>query len=384
MLTESDVIVRERRRVRCSALPLMWNCPESQRAAPDEVALNESCEAAEAGNAFHRWMAAHIAGTPLDQAALATEHGCDADELRMLCAMGLKALAALRSHFDSADTELPEVRLEADLGRWLTIVGTGDLVARAGRVGIVLDWKTGRLDSEYTHQTRGYAYSALELLGDLDEVVVITAWVRQGQWDVERLSAAQIRDWAAELERRIRNGTGTFNPGAHCQYCPRRAECPGRLALVRSSIADLTVEGVPAIAWTAETRAELGPRIGEMYGRAKLIEGACEDFRRTLRADVEEHGPLPIGGGRQLSLVPVNRRELDAGKARPVLARFLSDEEIDRATSISAGGADSAVAAKAGKGGGAAAKRELAKALEEAGAVSFHTIHQLREGKQLP
>lgn len=370
--------------IRCSALPLAWDCPESQNAAEGEVLINESGEAAEVGTAFHRWMAAHIGGVELDKAALAKEHACDLDELSMLCAMGCKALDKLLSHFHAAEERYTETVLESTLPCDIKIVGTGDMIGRSGRTGLVLDWKTGRIDADYTHQTRGYALGLRQLWpGKIDDVVVITVWVRQGIWDIERIDTAQLASWAEELMRRLKNGRGNFNPGAHCQYCPRQATCPGRTALVRSSIADLSVEGAPVMTWTPETRAAMGPAIGEMLGRVKLLEKVAESFREMVRQDVTEHGPLSIGGGRQLTLLEVNKRVLDTAKARPVLSEWLSAEEIDGSSKISLSECEAKAIAKAGKGKGAQTKRDMVNALEEAGAVSVNTTHQLRETKEI-
>jgi hypothetical protein len=690
--------------VRCSALPILWRCPESQLAVPGEVILNQSSEPAECGNGFHRWMASHIQGVDLDIAQLAKEHGVDEDELRMLVAMGCKALASLKKHFEECDGPLMvETALEYDIGNGIVIRGSADLMGRQKRIALVLDWKglpietpiptpqgwtvmgalqtgdvvfggdgkpcrvlgisevneracfevvfddtttvvcddqhlwklndgrvvpikelragdlipvagsldlpaadlpldpyvlglwlgdgkhtsgeickpdafvfeevrrrgfevggdisgrgvatrcqsrtvmglrtklgemgllrnkhvppayfrgsyqqrldllcglmdsdgnanptrkqavftscdkrlsddvrellltlgqrpnqcetkqrgfgktvkafpihfrplglnpflmprkasridpywgrgeswrrrvevirpvpsrltkcikvdspdstylctrnlipthnTGRVESDYSHQVRGYAYGAMEKLAtkvplDIDEVVVIVVWVREGIWDIERFPVAQLKSWAEELHRRIRNGRGNFNPGGHCTYCPRAAACPGRRALVRSAMSDLTRDGMKVMEWTKETRAALGPQIGEAFGRMKLVERAAEDFRRTIKEDVEQHGPISIGGGRQLAISDVNKRVIDPAKARAVLPRFLTQDEIDRATKLSAGELDDLVAAKAGKGNGASMKRQLSAALEQAGAVSINVIHTLRECKE--
>jgi hypothetical protein len=368
-------------RVRCSALPLFWACPESQNIQPDEVVLNESGEPAEAGTACHRWAAAFKRGEELDIGALAREHGCDENELQMLCAQVRRALSELSKYLDAQDVLQVEVPLAAELAPGVIAPGTADLLGRSGRTGLVLDYKSGRLDSDYVHQLRGYALGAAQKLGSVEEIVLIVCWLRQGVWDVERLSVAHLRDWAEEFGKRIRNGRGNFNPGGHCAYCPRRAECPGRRALVRSAIADLQRDDMKVIAWDADTREALGPVIGEMYGRAKLIEKACGDFRDTLRADILEHGDLSIGGGRKLGIVTVNRRELDAAKARPVLSQYLTAEEIDQATKISPSQAEAIAVAKAERGQGASTKRALAAALEEAGAVSVNPVQQLKELK---
>lgn len=376
--------------MRCSALPLAWKCPESQFSPPDEVRLNISDEPAEVGQAFHRWMAARITGTDLDQDHLAAEHGVDADELKMLCAMGCKALVRLREYFSQADGPMQtEVALKTGPYCSLALTGTADVLARQGNVALVADWKTGRLDSDYHHQLMGYAYAATDHLVGLiedrakriEEVVVITIWVRDGVWDVARFTAPQIAAWAGELVRRLQNGRGNFNPGGHCTYCQRAANCEGRRALVRSSIADMSVEGVKIMEWTPQTRAEMAPVIGKMFDRMRLVEGAATDFRATIKADVALHGPLLIGGGRQLAITTTKKRELNPAKARPVLLRHVDADDIEAATTISIGKIEDAAAAKAGKGGGAAAKRAIAADLEAAGAITLNPVHQLREGK---
>lgn len=373
--------------IRCSSLPMAWACPESQNLPSDAPRLNLSNEPAELGTAAHRWLASHVQGVELDRANLAAEHGCDADELGMLCAQGAKAFTKLREYFHAADEPIQvEVPLETGPHCNLLICGTADVLARQGDTALILDWKSGRVESDYTHQLRGYAYAAIEHLYQkhkrrIADAVVITVWLRDGVWDIEKLTAGEVAGWASEFGRRLKNGRGSFNPGGHCQYCQRSTSCEGRRALVRSTIADLSVEGVKAIEWTLATRAELGEQIGKMYGIVKLVEGAAEDFRQTLRADVEAHGPLPIGGGRQLALNPVNKRVLDPAKARPVLARHLSAEEIDSETTISVSGCEALAVAKAEKGRGAATKRAMAAELEEAGAVSINPVFQLRESK---
>lgn len=369
---------------RCSQLPTIWVCPESGNPQPGEIVLNLSSDPAECGNVAHRWMAGYVKGVELDQVQLANEHGVDADELRMLCAQGVKAWKELRAKA-GIDHALGEVEFagSATLGdSGITIRGTLDYLQPVERRALIVDYKSGRVDSDFTHQMSGYGRLAVEEYGDeIDGVTIIVVWLRSGEWDITHMDVAQIRSWEEEFIRRARNGRGNFNPGSHCEYCPRSAACPGRREMVRATIADLTVKGVPEIAWTPETRNEMGPAIGEMYGRMKMVEGIAEQFRAAVKADVIEHGPLPIGGGRQLAISEVNKRKLSPTFARPVLAKWLTPEEIDAETTISASGVEAAAVAKAPKGQGAATKRAMAAALEEAGAISINTILQLREGK---
>lgn len=368
--------------IRCSRLPLAWNCPESQNVPDGTVVLNIGGEPAEAGNASHRYMSAHVRGTELNIPQLAAEHGCDPDELSMLCAQGRKLLSELGKYIKIDGTMKTEVPLRASIEDNIFLVGNADIAGRQGRTGLVVDYKSGRLDADHTHQLNGYGYCWMQHLGpEIEKVTVIVGMLRTGTWDVTHLTREQLISWSEELSRRIRNGRGNFNPGESCAYCQRRTNCPGRQALLRTITKDWSVEGAPIIDWTPETRAAMGPAIGTMYGRAKFVESVAEEFRAAVKADVLEHGPLPIGDGRQLAITETNKRVLDPAKARPILEKYLSADDIDSATKISMAACEQAAASGARKGMGAGIKREMAAALEAAGALSLTTIQSLRETK---
>lgn len=371
--------------IRCSRLPLAWACAPSLEVP--EVRINTADEPAELGNAAHRYLASHVLGRDLDIPTLAREHGADADELAMLCHQGRKAWQNLSRHFDTADTEtLTEQTVAGFLADGEATEGTADVLARSGRTAIVLDWKSGRVDRDHTHQVRGYALGAVAHFGRdlIDEAIVIVVWLREGVWDIERLSVDQLDSWSSEFSRRLANGRGTFNPGGHCDHCGRAAECPGRRAMVRGAFADMSIEGAPVIHWwTPQTRHLLGPDIGTAYSKIKLVQRACETFQETVKADVIANGPLPIGGGRELAITTIKKRELDATKARPVLAKWLTPEQIDVNTKISVSGCEDDAAALAGKGKGAGTRRDMAAALTEVGAVRINEVHQLREQKEV-
>lgn len=372
--------------IRCSALPRVWACPASEaEAAPGDVLINESSEPAECGTATHRWLSAYIKdGTELSKADLAKEHGCDVDELSMLCAMGIKVLNQIKEKLGPAAATLrTEIPLRAVLAEGIEIVGSADLGGEDGDWVVFIDFKTGRVDSDYGHQLKGYGLCGIRRRPGSAGAIVVTAWLREGYWDIERMTRDQLESWADEMARRIRNGRDQFSPGAVCGYCRRRMSCPARRVMVQSVVSDLTVGGAPIIEWTPETRTELGPQIGEMFGKMRVIEKAAQAFRDLVKVDVEQFGPLKIGGGRQLATLEVRKRVVDPAKARAVFGEVgLTQEEIDGATTISASKLDDAVAAKAPKGGGAAAKRALAAALEAGEAVRFDTSLQLREGKE--
>jgi hypothetical protein len=60
-------------------------------------------------------------------------------------------------------------------------------------------------------------------------------------------------------------------------------------------------------------------------------------------------------------------------------SRGFTDVDFARVMTLGASKIDEVVAEKAGKGNGASAKREVAKALADAGAVTTKTIKKLKE-----
>lgn len=368
--------------IRCSSLPLLWVCTQSQAIEPADVMINDYSEPAELGTAFHKWIAGHIVGKAPEIRQVADQYVVDRDELSMLANCGKQIWKNLEPMFPG--TLEIERSLSASLTATLTLTGQLDLGTHNEHGEIVVDWKSGRVDRDYAAQTRGYAL--LKLLDAWDEnreppsVTTVTAWVRDGVVDVEHFDVADIMEWRDELLRRLKNGADRYSPGAHCIHCQRRLNCPARQDLVRSVVAELLVGG-KTIEWTPETRKELGPQIGEAFGRVKLVEAACEAFREQLKIDINANGPLDIGNGRQLHMSPTSRRYLDAGSAIAVLANFIDPTELLQCTSISISKAEKCAVAKAAKGNGAQVARELEAALIKANALRTVTSHSLREGK---
>lgn len=367
---------------RCSSLPLIWRCTQSQEDSPSGVSINDYSEMAELGTAYHKWIAGHITGKPLEIRQLAEQYAVEADDLSMLVNCGKQLWKQLEPML-TGKVEIERL-LTATISGQITLTGQIDLGTSTSEAEIVLDWKTGRVDRDYTAQVRGYAL--LKLMDAWDEnrepeqVTTITAWVRDGVLDVEHFDVADLMAWRDDLILRLKNGKDKYSPGPHCAHCARRLNCPARQELVRSVMAELTV-GASPIAWTPETRKELGPLIGDAYGRVKLVEAACEAFREQLKIDIEANGALDIGGGRELRLSPTNRRYLDAGKAIPVLEDFIDPTELLQVTAISISKAEKIAVSKAAKGKGAQVARDLEAALIKADALRTVTSHSLKEGK---
>lgn len=365
-------------------MPLAFVCPGSVR--PPAVPISQDSAPAALGTAAHvalQHLATHgeIDWAGLDE--LAGRHAVSVEELRMLCAMAAKLWPSIKDSFAGAWAEIP---LSATLPGGLALTGhmalTGhvDLMAISddGKVARVGDWKTGRKDHDYSHQMR--AYGALAMLDDieLETVTVTVIWVRDAEIENYTMTRADVREWIRELLDRVVSWDGVYHPGRHCPHCPRSHECDAANALARRDVAGFRDVD---LAERAETElATMTPAaIVELYELAVRVGGYAGRVRDAIRLHVERSGEV-AGNGYRLTVETSERRELDPVKAWPVLeAHGFADEDFAACIDIRISRAEKVAAQKAGRGKGAAAVRELAGKLEEAGAVSVRETKTLTQ-----
>lgn len=360
--------------LRCSGLPLVHRCPGAARIGT--LRVDDAHESADTGTAAHAGLARLVETGRVDWDAipeLARKHECDEEELRILIAMGAKLWEEVKATFPDPVTE-QLLRFDVGVGESVLLTGHADILCRVGRTAILGDWKTGRRDSDYSEQLRGYA--ALALLEDntLESATAYVLWVRDSALEHYTMSRPALYDWLKRLETEIVRWDGTFRTGKHCQYCPRLQECPAGHALVRSAVAAIANQDLD----DAQILRDM-PRaqVVQLLEQADIVKGQADRVRAAVRKLVEEGGDI-VANGKRLTLEHVDRRSLDTLKAFPVLQeRGFGDEEMAQVIDISVKQAESIVAKRAGKGKGAAAVRELKAALEGANAVKIDTVTRL-------
>ena len=139
---------------------------------PEGVILASSNEAASTGTAAHEGLQALAERGAIDWDSLdgiAARHGVEAKEVRILCALGTKLWKRVGDTFRGA---LAEVSLSSEVAPGFVVTGHVDLLSVQGTVARAADWKTGRKDSDYSQQMRGYAALILLDNPDLTEVTV--------------------------------------------------------------------------------------------------------------------------------------------------------------------------------------------------------------------
>ena len=128
--------------------------------------------------------------------------------------------------------------------------------------------------------------------------------------------------------------TPEVSRGAWCRFCPAVTSCPPILAMVRAAAVDprvpagelqamMTAAGQGDI--TARTRAA-----GMAYARLKEIEDALKPWKSALYLFASET-PIPLEDGRIYGMVQRPVDELDARKARQVLAQLYSPDVAEAA-----------------------------------------------------
>lgn len=358
--------------LRASALPMAFRCPASVRRAT--LSISEASEPADLGSAAHEALRALPEGRGIqwdDLPEIAAKWNVNADELRMLAAMGNRLWPELAPMFSNAITEFT---LTCDLAEGVRLSGHADAISVVGQTARVLDWKTGRKDYDYSQQMR--AYAALALLDDasLTEATATIVWVRDGEVERYTMTREQLPAWLDELRRSVVDWDGVYRPGPHCRYCPRSHECAAVSALVRRDVsAILDTGGAPSL-------LDMPPeQIVALYRKAGLVIDYAERVRAIIKGHVEQYGDLVTADGR-LALVSERRRELDTLAAWPVLeAAGFDDDDFAECVKLSLSKVEKRVAQKAGRGKGKAAIQELGAKLQAVGAIKTNTITKLQE-----
>jgi hypothetical protein len=358
---------------RCSSLPLLFKCAAAGQ-RPD-VVVHDTCEAAEVGTDVHK----HI------QQIVETGHTgpIQHSETRALVSVGRRlwfqyqpALgASLRELFPAPVCER-ELSVEVSRG----IVVTGHTDVQSGMVGTcrVLDWKTGRVDSDYSQQLLGYAALAMLENYAIERVETHIVWLREQDIEHYTMTRDELPAWVRRIER-IANWRGSYESGSHCAHCPRAHECPGWNALVRRDASALLDEDVESL----ESRLALmePDRMIELVRRARMVAKVAERIVSAARAHVARVGEV-AGSESRLTISTTRLRVLDAFSAWPVLQEHLDDRELATCCKVSLSQVEELVAKKAPPRQGAAAKRELRQQLEEADAVHYGSTNILTEKRR--
>lgn len=364
--------------LRCSGLPLLFLCPQS---ANDDLRVSTANDASALGSAAHEAMESVVYGRAVDTAGIARRWSVDEDELGVMVHFGRVAWKELSPSFPDPETEVEVSTHTFQVPFGMT--GHIDLVSISPdrKRASILDYKTGRIDGDYFHQLAGYA--ACLILGQgFDHITASVVWLRDQDVETYVFTVQDIEAWMLRLISVLSQRNGEYRTGSHCAYCPRSHSCPAIAASGRAAVAMFGREDMSAESMAA-TLQEMPPadRV-KLYRQAKLVEELAKSAKAAVRLNVIQNGGvLDAGDGRELRIVEENgKRVINTLGAWPIIESLdLSDIESATILTISAAELDDVVANKAGNGNGAAARRELAIKLEDAGALKQGRIQKLKD-----
>lgn len=344
--------------IRCSSLPLAFTCPGSLRG--DGPAVDMINDASADGTAVHAGLASVVRGMDAEAAhelMLAEHPACNRGEVTPLFWAGVKMWTEIQ-HW------MPGAQAEGEM-RTGELTGHTDVISLPGTEGVILDWKSGRKDRDYRHQGFGYAYLRMHLWPALTSVTVHFAWLRSQELESYTVDRGRAYAWYQHLREEVVDWDGKYRAGPHCTFCPRRASCPAVTALVKQDVA-MFADGK-----TFELSTCTGPELCGHFRKIKMLQRFLEAAERNARVEIGHRGEVDDGEGGMIHMVPTKgNREIAPLAAWPILSARLTNQEMAGVVEIGVGRLEDAIKAKAPKGKGAAAVRELSEALEAAGAIS--------------
>ena len=298
--------------LRCSALPRLSTCQMS--AVKPKVLVNTESEASSLGTAIHSVAAFFIHNNYWpDLGSVAADYGVGEDELVRLYYALRDAMEEILRWGEVVYAE-NKFRYEFD-GNVLT--GSPDLVLKNADTGqiIIVDWKSGYIQTNYAEQM--YGYSVLverELESECDKVKTCVVWLREKEIDVREVDPDPDRLF--HLVKKIKNASEYVVTG-HCTFCPRADECPARAEELKGMANTLI-----------ETKGEISlTNMVAMYDKAKLVENALKTYRKRLN-EMLESGPISHDG-RIFELKKVSKKKIKTPQTYSLLV-----DEINQASLI--------------------------------------------------
>jgi hypothetical protein len=348
--------------IRCSSLDRALACPAS--ITPPAIRIEGDRGPAELGTDVHARIAGHILGhEPRDI------HRSEEEE--ELFDATLRCWEKIKHWYPDPVCEQALDRMD----NGLALTGHPDLVSgpHDGELRI-LDWKTGRLESDCIEQMRGYAFLSLYEREGVERVTVQVVRPRQrkavgyplpGQpaWTYEYLRA-----WWDRLVERLTTEQDRYTPGPHCQHCPRRFECPARQQMVSSYVSEILENdgGSPPTQ---------GEKLVRAYEVARMLEKVAADVRGFVKDQITlTTGQLVEGERMQLTLAEKPRRTItEADLAIKVLSEFAPEDQFQSACKLGIGDAEKVLSNAAPRGLKKKLILEAMRALDHAGLIETKT-----------
>ena len=267
--------------------------------------------------------AAHEAMEPGAESisAIAARWDVDPDELLMK-----SNLAKILADKDDAGAgeRIVERQLETQVGV-LTLRGRPDAIcvdpATEGRLGdnepTVIDYKFGRLHSDYSAQIKTYALLAARSL-DLapwGRVHTKIYWVMEGEIEAKTYDVEDLEGWGKWLAKHFTGWGGEYRPGAHCEYCKHSHTCSALQEHAATAIKSLGGATDQTI-----TDYSDGDLI-DLWDRVGLIESITKAAKQSIKMQLSNRGGVLGDDDRgKLTRIVATRNKLATRQSAQILS----------------------------------------------------------------
>lgn len=320
------------KQIRCSELPRLAHCLGSLGA--DYTAVNEENEAATEGSLIHAQIAHWIK---------TGEEPDDGQPTYRTFKMFQRVLtdSDYAPRFDLKDGNVEQSMKAA----WLS--GHPDLwgYSAANECADLYDWKAGwNTESDHVEQLKGYALLLTYQFSGIKSVraTIIRRDCTAQMWE---WTSKELQKWARDFEVKAESWDGrSFVTGEHCQYCPRRFDCPAKQTIVKSAVSAFMADELVFDLTSPATCIALWRMSGE-------VEKAVKQVRDSIKLQLDAAGPDGMtANGERIYVAPSNKRVIDPTFAWGILEEEVAEDDLSQIVDVKITRLEEALKARAERG----------------------------------
>lgn len=181
----------------------------------------------------------------------------------------------------------------------------------------VADIKSGWKDFDYSGQMEGYG-----LLVDARTAFII--WLRLNAMD--KLALPPGDEIADQITERVQAIGKRYNPGSHCNWCPRQNVCEAKRDYEKTVFGALVPLGDGLLPAKAD--------VLKLYEKLTVARQLLNRADLYIKGFIDKEGPLPYGDGTALGYQSYTTRNIDPQKAWPILLQSVSEEQLAKSVRI--------------------------------------------------
>lgn len=358
---------KDKLQLRCSSLPLFMSCSASEINPDDLLRVSVEYEQATLGTCIHECCEDYMMTGKYSLDTVKTRFDDTQYRYALQCMHNaVDIIDELRKHFIKPKCE-QTVTAET---KHTCLTGHIDLWDRAINKSKFVDYKTGRLRSNYYHQMAGYAlgiwtaaskpskyqiYCAIIFLED-NEIVNYTFTVKD------------LKRWVKQLDDKAQNVKYTTN--TECYNCDLSNSCPAFYLIKQEAHHVLGIHVASIRELDKEERALAVQQI-------RILEKDVKFVKAQLRRDVEHHGPILIGDNKEYALRDSKHPVIIMDTAFSILLEYIPQEYLMRSLSANINALEELAFSMASKGQGTKTRHELRERLEREGGLVYARTKKL-------